>query len=36
MAGEADRLDLTLYLAIPLGSWLGGEMVERLVDRLLS
>lgn len=25
-----------LYLAIPLGSWLGGALVERLVDALLS
>jgi hypothetical protein len=25
-----------LYLAIPLGSWLGGALVEHLVDRLLS
>jgi hypothetical protein len=25
-----------LYLAIPLGSWLGGALVERVVDALLS
>jgi hypothetical protein len=25
-----------LYLAIPLGSWLGGALVERLLDALLS
>lgn len=25
-----------LYLAIPVGSWLGGALVERLVDSLLS
>ena len=25
-----------LYLAIPLGSWLGGAMVERLLDVLLE
>ena len=25
-----------LYLAIPLGSWLGGAMVERLVDSALG
>jgi hypothetical protein len=25
-----------IYLAIPVGSWLGGAMVERLVDRLLG
>lgn len=27
---------LALYLAIPLGSWLGGAMVERLLDALLD
>ncbi len=25
-----------LYLAIPLGSWLGGALVERMVDALLG
>ena len=25
-----------LYLLIPLGSWLGGAVMERLVDRLLG
>ncbi|HSJ95999.1 MAG TPA: hypothetical protein VLC53_02940 [Myxococcota bacterium] len=29
-------LRLALYLAIPVGSWLGGALVERLVDALLS
>lgn len=29
------RLRFALYLAIPLGSWLGGALVERLVDALL-
>jgi len=29
-------LRFALYLAIPLGSWLGGALVERLVDALLS
>jgi hypothetical protein len=26
----------TLYLAIPLGSWLGGALVERMIDALLD
>jgi hypothetical protein len=30
------RLRFALYLAIPLGSWLGGALVEKLVDRLLG
>jgi predicted MFS family arabinose efflux permease len=25
-----------LYLAIPVGSWLGGALVERLVNALLD
>jgi hypothetical protein len=25
-----------LYLAIPIASWLGGALVERLVDALLA
>jgi len=25
-----------LYLAIPLGSWFGGALVERMVDTLLD
>ena len=29
-------LRFALYLAIPLGSWLGGALVERLVDALLG
>jgi hypothetical protein len=29
-------LRFALYLAIPLGSWLGGALVERVVDALLS
>jgi hypothetical protein len=29
-------LRFALYLLIPLGSWLGGAMVERLVDQLLG
>jgi hypothetical protein len=29
-------LRFVLYLAIPLGSWLGGAMVERVVDRFLE
>jgi hypothetical protein len=27
---------LLLYLAIPLGSWIAGAMVERGLDRLLD
>ena len=30
------RLRFALYLVIPLGSWLGGALVEKLVDRLLG
>ncbi|HSJ99262.1 MAG TPA: hypothetical protein VLC53_19460, partial [Myxococcota bacterium] len=29
-------LRFALYVAIPVGSWLGGALVERLVDALLS
>ena len=29
-------LRFALYLVIPLGSWLGGALVEKLVDRLLG
>ncbi len=30
------RLRFALYLAIPLGSWLGGALVERLLDTVLA
>jgi hypothetical protein len=29
------RLRFTLFLLLPLGSWLGGALVERAVDTLL-
>ena len=29
-------LRFSLYLMIPIGSWLGGAMVERLVNSLLD
>jgi hypothetical protein len=32
----ASRLRFVLYLALPLGSWLGGALVEWLVERLLA
>ncbi len=32
----ASRLRFVLYLALPLGSWLGGALVEWVVDRLLA
>jgi hypothetical protein len=32
-AGALRRI--ALYLLIPLGSWMGGALVERLVDALL-
>jgi hypothetical protein len=32
----ASRLRFMLYLALPLGSWLGGALVEWLVDRALA
>jgi hypothetical protein len=33
---QATRLRFGLYLALPFGSWLGGALVEWLVDRLLQ
>ena len=30
------RARFVLYLALPLGSWLGGALVERVVDTLLA
>jgi hypothetical protein len=30
------RARLLLYVALPLGSWLGGALVERLIDAVLS
>ena len=33
---QASRLRFVLYLALPLGSWLGGALVEWLVDRALA
>jgi hypothetical protein len=30
------RARFFLYVAIPLGSWLGGALVERLLDTFLS
>jgi hypothetical protein len=30
------RMRFLLYLALPLGSWLGGALVERLLDTILS
>jgi len=32
----ATRLRFVLYLALPLGSWLGGVLIEWLLDRLLA
>lgn len=32
---QATRLRFVLYLALPLGSWLGGALVDWLVERLL-
>ena len=32
---QASRLRFLLYLALPLGSWLGGALVDWLVERLL-
>jgi hypothetical protein len=33
---QATRLRFGLYLALPLGSWLGGALVDWLVERLLA
>jgi hypothetical protein len=33
---QATRLRFLLYLALPLGSWLGGALVDWLVERLLQ
>jgi hypothetical protein len=33
---QATRLRFLLYLALPLGSWLGGALVEWLVERVLA
>jgi hypothetical protein len=33
---QATRLRFLLYLALPLGSWLGGALVDWLVERLLA
>jgi hypothetical protein len=33
---QATRLWFVLYLALPLGSWLGGALVDWLVERLLA
>ena len=33
---QATRLRFVLYLALPLGSWLGGALVDWLVERLLA
>jgi hypothetical protein len=33
---QASRLRFGLYLALPLGSWLGGALVDWLVERALS
>ena len=30
------RARFLLYLVIPLGSWLGGALVDRLLDGLLA
>ena len=32
---QATRLRFVLYLALPLGSWLGGALVDWVVERLL-
>jgi hypothetical protein len=33
---QATRLRFVLYLALPLGSWLGGALVDWLVERVLA
>jgi hypothetical protein len=33
---QASRLRFVFYLALPLGSWLGGALVDWLVERLLA
>jgi hypothetical protein len=33
---QASRLRFLLYLALPLGSWLGGALVDWLVERVLA
>jgi hypothetical protein len=33
---QATRVRFLLYLALPLGSWLGGALVDWLVERLLA
>jgi hypothetical protein len=33
---QASRLRFGLYLALPLGSWLGGALVDWLVERMLA
>jgi hypothetical protein len=33
---QATRLRFVLYLALPLGSWLGGALAERLLERILA
>ena len=34
--GGSIRLRLLLFVAIPLGSWLGGALVERLLEHVLD